>query len=204
MIGGTGLYFKALTEGLVEIPFIPLKLRNKVRIYQKSIGQKKFYQKLLKTDPLVKGRIESQDTQRSIRAFEVKKFTKKSIFDWFKNTKPIFKKNEFYKLYIDYPRTELIKKIMHRTTKMMDQGAILEVKKFLKLKISKNKTISKAIGIYEIEQYIKKKMNKDEVIEKISIKTRQYAKRQATWARGNMKSWKKIKHKQLNTFLKKI
>ena len=204
LIGGTGLYFKALTEGLVEIPFIPLKLRNKVRIYQKSVGQKKFYQKLLETDPLVKGKIELQDTQRSIRAFEVKKFTKKSIFDWFKNTKPIFKKNEFYKLYIDYPRTELIKKIMHRTTKMMDQGAILEVKKFLKLKISKNKTISKAIGIYEIEQYVKKKMNKDEVIEKISIKTRQYAKRQATWARGNMKSWKKIKHKQLSTFLKKI
>ena len=83
-------------------------------------------------------------------------------------------------------------------------GAVLEVKRFLKLKISVNKSISKAIGVSEIKDFIKKKMTEDEVIEKISIKTRQYAKRQATWARGHMISWKKIKPKRLNTFLKKI
>jgi tRNA dimethylallyltransferase len=87
---------------------------------------------------------------------------------------------------------------------MMDIGAISEVKKFLKLGISKNKSISKAIGVAEIKDFIKKKMVEEEVIEKISIKTRQYAKRQATWARGHMKSWKKINPKRLNIFLKKI
>ena len=87
---------------------------------------------------------------------------------------------------------------------MMDIGAISEVKKFLKLRISKNKSISKAIGVAEIKDFIKKKMVEEEVIEKISIKTRQYAKRQATWARGHMKSWKKINPKRLNIFLKKI
>ena len=83
-------------------------------------------------------------------------------------------------------------------------GAVLEVKNFLKLKISKNKSVSKAIGVVEIKDLIKKKIDEDEVIEKISIKTRQYAKRQATWARGHMKSWKKIEPKRLNSFLKKI
>ena len=83
----------------------------------------------------------------------------------------------------------------------MDQNYM---KKFLKLRISKNKSISKAIGVAEISDFIKKKMVKEEVIEKISIKTRQYAKRQATWARGHMKSWKKVEPKRLNNFLKKI
>ena len=70
--------------------------------------------------------------------------------------------------------------------------------------IPKDKSISKAIGIHEIDQYLKKKIDKKNVIEKISIKTRQYAKRQMTWARGHMRSWKKIKTKGLNIFLKKI
>jgi tRNA dimethylallyltransferase len=87
---------------------------------------------------------------------------------------------------------------------MLDMSAVLEVKNFLKLKISKNKSVSKAIGVVEIKDLIEKKIDEDEVIEKISIKTRQYAKRQATWARGHMKSWKKIEPKRLNSFLKKI
>ena len=87
---------------------------------------------------------------------------------------------------------------------MLAEGAVLEVKKFLKLKIPKNKSISKAIGVAEIRDFIKNKIVKDEVIEKISIKTRQYAKRQVTWARGHMTSWKKINPKRLNSFLKKI
>ena len=87
---------------------------------------------------------------------------------------------------------------------MLERGAVKEVKKFLNLRISENKSISKAIGIAEIEDFINKKIVNAEVIEKISIKTRQYAKRQVTWARGHMSSWKKIKAKNLNSFLKKI
>ena len=204
LVGGTGLYFKALTDGLVEIPSIPIKFRNKIRLLQKSIGQEKFYNKLLKVEPPIVNHINSKDVQRSIRAYEVKIFTKKSITEWYKNTKSKFKKREFLKLYIDYPRSELIKKINQRTKLMLNMGAVLEVKRFLNLRISKNKSISKAIGIAEIKDFIKKKIVKDEVIEKISIKTRQYAKRQATWSRGHMKSWKKIKPNRLNSFLKKI
>ena len=204
LVGGTGLYFKALTEGLVEITTIPNKFRNKIRLLQKSIGQEKFYKKLLKLDPTIINHIKSTDVQRSIRAYEVELFTKKSITEWYKSTKSKFKKKEFLKLYIDYPRPKLIEKINLRVRQMLEMGAVLEVKNFLKLKISKNKSVSKAIGVVEIKDLIKKKINEDEVIEKISIKTRQYAKRQATWARGHMKSWKKIEPKRLNSFLKKI
>jgi len=204
LVGGTGLYFKALTEGLVEITAIPNKFRNKIRLLQKSIGQEKFYKKLLKLDPTIINHIESTDVQRSIRAYEVELFTKKSITEWYKSTKSKFKKKEFLKLYIDYPRPKLIEKINLRVRQMLDRGAVLEVKNFLKLKISKNKSVSKAIGVVEIKDLIEKKIDEDEVIEKISIKTRQYAKRQATWARGHMKSWKKIEPKRLNSFLKKI
>ena len=204
LVGGTGLYFKALTEGLVEIPSIPFKIRKKTRLLQKSIGQKNFYKKLLDRDPSIKNHISSTDVQRSLRAYEVKLFTKKSIIEWYKTTKAKFKKTEFIKLYIDYPRSELIDKINIRTKEMLEKGAVKEVKKFLNLRISENKSISKAIGIAEIEDFINKKIVNAEVIEKISIKTRQYAKRQVTWARGHMSSWKKIKAKNLNSFLKKI
>ncbi|MDB2545202.1 tRNA (adenosine(37)-N6)-dimethylallyltransferase MiaA [Candidatus Pelagibacter bacterium] len=203
-VGGTGLYFKALTDGLVSIPNIPIKYRNNIRDLQKKLGQKKFYQKLVKLDPNSKEKINSTDTQRSIRAYEVKQYTKKSLHDWFKNTKSYFEKEDFYKIYMDYPREELIKKIGKRTEQMIKIGAINEVKRFIKLKVRKDKSVNKAIGIYEIKEYLEKRNDMSEVIEKISIKTRQYAKRQSTWARGNMMSWIKIPPQDLNKFLKKI
>ena len=203
-VGGTGLYFKALTDGLVSIPNIPIKYRNNIRDLQKKLGQKKFYQKLIKLDPNSKEKINSTDTQRSIRAYEVKQYTKKSLHDWFKNTKSYFEKEDFYKIYIDYPREELIQRIGKRTERMIKIGAINEVKRFIKLKVRKDKSVNKAIGIYEIKEYLEKRNDMSEVIEKISIKTRQYAKRQSTWARGNMMSWLKLPPQDLKKFLKKI
>ena len=204
IVGGTGLYFKALTDGLVEIPNIPARLRNEVRNLHQRLGQREFFKKLLKIDSSYKGKINTFDSQRSIRAYEVKKFTKKSLNEWFKNTKSDFSKDDFVKIYIDYPRQELIERINIRTEQMIKKGAIKEVKDFLKLKIKKDMSVLKAIGISEIKEYLSKKKELDEIIEKISIKTRQYAKRQSTWARGNMMTWIKFKPKDLNKFLKKI
>ena len=101
LVGGTGLYFKALTDGLVKIPKIPIPIRDKIRRIQNKLGQKKFYLKLLKNDPLVKNKIDPTDVQRSIRAYEVISFTKKSVFDWYTKTKPSFKKDQFIKIYVD-------------------------------------------------------------------------------------------------------
>jgi len=204
LVGGTGLYFKALTDGLVKIPNIPNKYREKIRSLHKKIGSKKFYSKLVKLDPLIKHYLNPSDTQRVIRAYEIKLFTKKSMYEWFKNTKSKYEQKDFYKIYIDFPRDELIKQISYRAGKMIERGAILEVKRFIKLKVPKNKTASKAIGINEIKDFINKKIQISELIEKISIKTRQYAKRQTTWGRGHMSDWNKIKSNSLNQFLKKI
>ena len=204
LVGGTGLYFKVLTEGLVNIPNIPIKFREKIRILHKKIGSKKFFLKLVKMDPLAKNHVNFLDTQRVIRAYEVKKFTKKSLYDWFKDTKSSYEQKDFFKIYIDFPRDKLIKRIINRAMEMIKKGAILEVKKFIKLKVAKNKSANKAIGVIEIKEYIDKKIQINEVIEKISIKTRQYAKRQTTWSRGNMLDWKRIKPNSLNKFLKKI
>ena len=131
LVGGTGLYFKALTDGLVKIPNIPSKIRNKIRNIQKQIGQKKFYIKLLKVDKSVKNKIDPTDVQRSLRAYEVIFFTKKSIFEWYKKTKSYFKRDEFFKIYIDYPKDELINKISKRVDQMIKDGAVKEVKLIL-------------------------------------------------------------------------
>ena len=204
LVGGTGLYFKALTEGLVNIPEIPVNFRNKVRSLHKRIGQKKFFLKLIEIDPLIKDRINSLDVQRSLRAYEIKSFTKKSMISWFKNTKSDYSHNDFFKICIDFPRKDLIERINKRSENMIKLGAILEVKKFIKMRVPKNKSLSKAIGISEIKQYLQKKIQTDQLIEKISIKTRQYAKRQSTWARGHMKDWNKINSVGLDKLLKKI
>ena len=203
-VGGTGLYFKALTDGLVNIPNIPVRFRNKIRVLQETLGQKKFYQKLLKLDLKSKNKINPTDVQRSIRAYEVKLFTKKSLHDWFRKTKSFFKEDEFFKIYIDYPRKDLIERIEKRTGQMIKMGAINEVKRFIKLKIKKDNSVNKAIGINEIKEFLNHEKELSDIKEKISIKTRQYAKRQSTWARGNMESWFKLQPKEINKFVKKI
>jgi tRNA dimethylallyltransferase len=203
-VGGTGLYFKALVNGLANIPNTPIRFRNKIRLLHKTLGQKIFYQELIKLDYISKNRINSTDTQRSIRAYEVKKFTNKSLHVWFKETKSNFKEDEFFKIYVDFPRQELIQRINKRTDQMFKNGAVKEVQRFIKLKVKKDKSVNKAIGINEIKEYLNEKNKLVEIKEKISIKTRQYAKRQSTWARGNMMSWLKLQPKDLNEFLKKF
>ena len=204
LVGGTGLYFQSLVDGLVKIPEIPLKFRNKVRLISKRDGQKRFYKKLLKLDPNIKDKFDPNDTQRSIRAYEIKSYTDISMYDWLAKTKSEFKDSNFLKLYIETKREKLIKKINLRTLNMINGGAINEVKKFLKLKIRKDQSVNKVIGIAELTQYLNHEVTLEEAKELISIKTRQYAKRQATWARTRMTSWKKIKPTRIDDFIKKL
>ena len=204
LVGGTGLYFKALTDGLVKIPKIPIPIRNKIRRMQNKLGQKKFYLKLLKIDPIVKNRIDPTDVQRSIRAYEVISISKRSIFEWYKKTKPSFKKDQFLKIYIDYPKDELINKISKRVDQMMKDGAIKEVKDFLKLNLKSDSNIFKVIGIREIKDFIEKKTSMHDLKLNIVIKTRQYAKRQRTWSRGQMSDWQKFDAEALSKFIKKL
>jgi len=204
IVGGTGLYFKVLTDGLVKIPNIPMKLRNKIRLMQKTLGQKKFYNKLLKLDPLIKNKIEKNDIQRSIRAYEIKNYTKISIINWFKKTKKYISSDKFIKLYLDYPRESLVNRIKLRVDNMFVDGAIEEVRRFNKLQVKKENSSNKVIGIEEITNLLNNQCTLDQAKELIAIKTRQYAKRQVTWARGQMQSWQKINPKNLSLILKKL
>ncbi len=204
LVGGTGLYFKSLTDGLVKIPHIPIKFRNEIRLLQKKLGQKKFFKKLKKIDPFYASKIKQTDVQRSIRGYEVKFYTKKSLLEWFNETKPIFDNNIFLKLYINYPRKELIERISIRSKKMLREGAVKEVEKYLRIKIRQDFSSNKVIGVREITEYLNKTIGLETLKERISIKTRQYAKRQSTWARGKMLNWQNLEPVDLKNFLKKI
>jgi tRNA dimethylallyltransferase len=203
IVGGTGLYFKTITKGISKIPDIDLKTRTQVRNQFKKLGYKKFYKKLLEIDPKAKGKILPTDSQRTQRAYEVKLKTKKSLFDWIANTKSDFLNYNLKKIFLDIPRQELLQKISKRIEIMFKENCVSEVKKFNSLNLNKSLSANKLIGVQEINQYLKDTITLDECKELINIKTRQYAKRQNTWARGHMKNWNKLYSKNFSILLKK-
>ena len=143
------------------------------------------------------------DTQRLQRAYEVKLKTGKSLFKWIANTKSDFDEYDIRKVFVSIPKNELLKKIYRRTDQMFKNRCINEVKNFNKLRVEKSLSSNKLIGIQEINKYLKKSISLEECKELINIKTRQYAKRQNTWARGHMKNWKKLYSKDFSVLLKK-
>ena len=203
LVGGTGLYFNAITKGISKIPQIDSKLRNNIRNLHNKIGQKNLYEKLISIDPISKNMISPTDTQRTLRAYEVKMFTNKSIYKWISNTKSDFLDFDIRKMFIDVPKYDLLRNIHLRTKSMLKKGCIEEVRNFLKLGIDKSLSANKIIGIREIEEYLDGSISMEEVIDIVNIRTRQYAKRQFTWARGHMKSWKMIYSSDSNDLFKK-
>ena len=203
IVGGTGLYFNTITGGISKIPDIDFKTRKNVRVLFKKLGSKKFYEKLLVLDPKVKNRINPKDSQRMQRAYEVKLKTKKSLFDWFTKTKSDFLDFDLRKVFIDIPRMDLLPNISKRTELMFKENCLKEVKKFNSMRLNKSLSANKLIGVQEINQLIKDSISLNECKELINIKTRQYAKRQNTWARGHMKNWNKLYSKNFSILLKK-
>ena len=200
IVGGTGLYFKSLINGIAQIPNISKAKRDKIIKLFNQIGAGEFYKKLIKLDPKCKNKIIKNDKQRMIRFYEVKFYTKKSIFDWQKNTKNNLKDINFKKIFLNFPREVLLVKIEKRFKKMVDQGAIKEAKKFKKLGVSKILTSNNILGLKEIMSYLEGKMTLKEAVERSIIRTRQYIKRQMTWFRGQMKDWNEfndLKHVDL-------
>ena len=179
VVGGTGLYFKALTDGFTQIPDIPER-------YKRYKIEKKF---VLKNPDIFKG-ISLNDTQRVQRAFSVYKFTKKPLWLWQKENKKEFKKSQFTKIFLCPPKVEIEKRIRKRFSDMLKGGAIKETENFKKKRVNSLKSSNFIIGINEISEFLKNKISLDEVKERVAIRTRQYAKRQLTWQRGQMKDWK--------------
>jgi tRNA dimethylallyltransferase len=203
-VGGTGLYFKLLTEGISNIPKIPDLIRIKARKLNTKLGNDKFYSLLIKLDPLVQNKIKKNDTHRLIRAYEVMTFTKKSLFNWQKKNTNYFSNYKFIKIYINPKNIILLKLLRLRLKKMFEQGAVDEVKKFIKLKIDPNLPANKILGIEEINKYLGKKISLEQSFEETFIRTRRYVKRQRTWFRGHMKDWTSIFHPNFEILTKKI
>ena len=204
IVGGTGLYFHSLVEGFAKLPSIPNKFRNKIRNLNKEIGQKKFYKNLIKLDPLSRKKINPNDVQRSIRAYEVKKYSKKSIYEWAKKTKPLFENYEIKKIFINTPKDQLLKKIELRTNYMIKEKCINEVIRFKKKGLKKTLSPNKIIGVEEIQRFLRGDIDQKSLKEIMNIKTRQYAKRQKTWSRAHMNDWHMIYSSNSSILLKKI
>ena len=203
-VGGTGLYFKLLIEGISNIPKIPDLIRTKARNLNAKLGNNKFYSLLMKLDPLVQNKIKENDTHRLIRAYEVMIYTKKSLIDWQKKNKNYFSNYRFVKIYIN-PGNNFLKKLLRlRLKKMFEIGAVDEVKKFLKLKINSYLPANKILGIEEIKKYLDKKILLEQAFEETFIRTRRYVKRQRTWYRGHMKDWTSIFNPNFDILTKKI
>ncbi|CAN1593853.1 MiaA tRNA delta(2)-isopentenylpyrophosphate transferase [Candidatus Pelagibacterales bacterium] len=203
-VGGTGLYFKLLTEGISNIPKIPDSIRTKARKLNAKLGNDEFYDLLIKLDPLIQNKIKKNDTHRLIRAYEVITFTKKSLIDWQKKNKNYFSNYHFIKIFINPENIFLQKLLRLRLKKMFELGAVDEVKKFLKLKINKSLPANKILGIEEIKKYFDKKIPLEQAFEETFIRTRRYVKRQRTWFRGHMKDWTSIFNPNFDILTKKI
>ena len=179
--GGTGLYFKILVDGLVEIPHVPkVDYSNVVDKYKKK------YPKILEG-------INLRDTQRIFRAISVYKHTGISLSEWYKKeNKKYFDSEAFTKILLVPSKSELEKRIKKRFLKMLKTGAIKEAKNYKELDLLSNSlhSANSIIGLNEIALFLEKRISIDELKEKVLIRTRQYAKRQFTWLRGQMKDWK--------------
>ncbi len=179
VVGGTGLYFKALTHGMSEIPEVP-KINKDTKLDKNYI---------LKNNKIFKG-ISLNDKQRLQRAFSVYKHTGKPLWLWQKKNKKLFKMNKFIKIFLHPKKSEIEKRIIKRFDCMLKDGAIQEAENFAKIRINSLNSSNFIIGLKEITEFLSKKISLDELKERVLIRTRQYAKRQLTWQRGQMADWK--------------
>ena len=179
VVGGTGLYFKALTEGSSEIPNVPKPKKNFK--FNKNYFLK--YPKIFKGVPF-------SDKQRLQRAFLVYKFSGKPLWFWQKKNKKFFKSTDFAKIYLKPPKSEIEKRIEKRFSDMLKKGAIKETEKFKRINPNSMNSSNFIIGLKEISLFLNGELSIEKTKEKVSIRSRQYAKRQFTWQRGQMKDWK--------------
>ena len=179
VVGGTGLYFKALTNGLSEIPVVP-KINMNYKLDKNYV---------LKNSKIFKG-IPINDRQRLQRAFSVYKHTGKPLWLWQKKNKKIFKENELIKIFLQPPKAEIENRIKKRFDQMLRDGAIQETKKFKKIRVNSLNSSNFIIGLKEISEFLSRKISLNGLKEKVLVRTRQYAKRQLTWQRGQMRDWK--------------
>ena len=182
-VGGTGLYFKALTEGLSDVPDIPKEIRQEIRGQLKSEGAAALYERLKKLDPSGAEKLKQGDSHRIARALEVVVATKKPASVFKNNQGRLVDDNDknVMRVLVMVDRKKLYEKINQRTKKMIKDGAVEETKKLLSLNLNPDAPILSAIGVKTIQKYLNGEIDMEQVISTIQTDTRRYAKRQYTW-----------------------
>ncbi len=193
--GGTGLYFKALLEGLSQMPDIPASIRERWRYRLKEEGATKLYDVLMREDAEVAMRLKPGDGQRIVRALEVLDASGRSISEWQgERGPPLVDKVSATMVVVEPDRDELDRRIAARFSRMLEQGAVDEVKALLALAIDPAMPAMKAIGVREISAMIRGEASVAETRDAVVLATRQFAKRQATWFRNQTgPEWRKTK-----------
>ncbi len=195
-VGGTGLYFKALTGGLSDMPEIPAAIRERLRERLKTEGPEGLHRDLLAKDPETAATLKPGDGQRIVRALEVTEATGKPIRFFQKQTGPIIVNPDRAAKYVVLPERKLLHdRINRRFELMLSRGAIDEVKALLALDLSSEMPVMKAIGVSQIAALLRGELDEAEVVEMGAAATRQYAKRQMTWFRNQLdESWRRIEN----------
>ncbi|MBP2558681.1 tRNA dimethylallyltransferase [Neorhizobium galegae] len=193
-VGGTGLYFKALTGGLSDMPEISQDIRCEIRLRLKEEGPEALHAELLVRDAPVAASLEPKDGQRIVRALEVLAETGRSIAEFQGRQGPmVIDPSRARKLVVLPDRKILHERIDRRFETMLETGAVDEVRALLALGPSPDLPAMKAIGVVQVAEMLEGRMNREEVIERGSALTRQYAKRQMTWFRNQMdESWERL------------
>lgn len=192
LVGGTGLYFKALTQGLAEMPSVDPDLRAALTERAAREGAPALHAELATLDPQTAARLEPNDTPRIIRALEVIETTGESITSFQANTKPALAAHEWRGLALTPDREALYAAINARFDKMLEQGALDEVRAFAARNLDPTLPATKAHGAPALGAYLRGEISLAAATEIGQRDTRRYAKRQFTWIANQMPDWPRI------------
>jgi len=200
-VGGTGLYFKGLTEGLSPVPVLDPQIRQKWRNYMSSEisddshDARSLHRELVKRDPVAAEQLRASDHQRLIRALEVIDSTGKSILEWqaLNKGQALITGDRVQKVLLMPERSQLHGRINARFDKMVATGALEEVNLLLDQGVGSSMPIMKAIGVPQFAKFLSGEISSDEAVARAKAATRQYAKRQSTWFNNQFgKDWRRI------------
>jgi len=197
VVGGTGLYLKALVNGLSKVPEIDQNIRQNIRTEVNEFGAEVAHAKLIKIDPEMASRLAPNDSQRIARALEVKLSTGRSLAEWQQQPEIgglVDEDFEIEKIIIERDRAELYARCDQRFKKMIEEGqAIEEVKELLSLGYDLNLPVMKSLGVPQIIDFIEGKTTLEQTVVLAQTATRQFAKRQMTWFRNQFFDWQTLK-----------
>ena len=193
VVGGTGLYFKVLTEGLAAVPAIPPDIRETVRERLARDGVAPLYAELTARDPVTAARLMPLDRSRIARALEVVLATGRSISDWHgEGTAPMLTPERTAHAFVTLERAELVSRIEARFAGMLSAGALDEVRALAARNLAPLLPARKAHGVPWLIRLLRSEISLDEAAAGSIMDTRRYAKRQHTWFRGQMKDWPSV------------